>query len=187
MSEPDVITEPDDDALALRPTTDPRTAAHDAEHDPTTVLETADISIRFGGVLALSDVNVRVDQWEIVGIIGPNGAGKTTLFNCITGFYTPTSGRVRYRGEDVTDLPVHRRADLGMCRTFQNVGLIKGSSAGENLKTAQHLEVRYDSLAGMFGSPATYEVERDIGERAEAILELMGLDDLYGTLSLIHI
>ena len=68
------------------------------------VLETRDVSIRFGGVQALRDVNLRVDQWEIVGIIGPNGAGKTTLFNCITGFYAPTSGRVRYRGQDVTDL-----------------------------------------------------------------------------------
>src|SRR5687768_13334596 len=92
-----------------------------------TVLETFDVSIRFGGVQALRDVNLRADQWEIVGIIGPNGAGKTTLFNCITGFYEPTSGRIRYRGEDVTDLKVFERADRGMGRTFQNVGLVKGS------------------------------------------------------------
>jgi branched-chain amino acid transport system ATP-binding protein len=149
--------------------------------DRVRVLETRDVNIRFGGVQALRDVNLRVDQWEIVGIIGPNGAGKTTLFNCITGFYAPTSGRVLYRGDDVTDLAVHKRAALGMGRTFQNVGLVKGSTALENLKTAQHLEVDYDPLAGMFGSPRTFEVERHISERAEAILDLMGLAHLRDT------
>ncbi len=146
-----------------------------------TVLETRDINIRFGGVQALRDVNLRVDQWEIVGIIGPNGAGKTTLFNCITGFYAPTSGRVRYRDQDVTDLSVHKRTSLGMGRTFQNVGLVKGSTALENLKTAQHLEVDYDPVAGMFGSPRTFEVERHTTERALAILDLMGLAHLRDT------
>ena len=156
-------------------------APDDSTTDRTTLLETRDVSIRFGGVQALRDVNLRVDQWEIVGIIGPNGAGKTTLFNCITGFYQPTSGRVRYRGHDVTDLPVHKRTDLGIGRTFQNVGLVKGTTALENLKTAQHLEVGYDPIAGIFGSPRTFEVERHTTERARAILELMGLAHLEGT------
>jgi branched-chain amino acid transport system ATP-binding protein len=147
----------------------------------TTLLQTDDVSIRFGGVQALRDVNIRIDQWEIVGIIGPNGAGKTTLFNCITGFYAPTAGRVRYRGLDVTDLAVHKRANLGMGRTFQNVGLVKGSTAGQNLKTAQHLEVDYDPLAGIFGSPKAFEVERHITDRARAILDLMGLAHLEDT------
>ena len=150
--------------------------------DPrTTLLRTDEVSIRFGGVQALRDVNLRVDQWEIVGIIGPNGAGKTTLFNCITGFYAPTSGRVRYRDRDITDLPVHKRASLGMGRTFQNVGLVKGSTALENLRTAQHLEVGYDPLAGIFGSPRTFEVERHTTERARAILDIMGLSHLEQT------
>ena len=83
------------------------------------------------------------------------------------------SGRVRYRGQDVTDLEVHERADLGMGRTFQNVGLVKGSTVGENLKSAQHLEVRYGAFAGMFGSPKTYEVEQHTTERARAILDLI--------------
>ena len=149
--------------------------------EPLTLLQTDAVSIRFGGVQALRDVDLRVDQFEIVGIIGPNGAGKTTLFNCITGFYSPTSGRVHYRGEDITDLAVFERADRGMGRTFQNVGLVKGSTAGENLKTAQHLEVRYGAFAGMFGSPATFDVEKHTTERAHAILELVGLDHLYDT------
>jgi branched-chain amino acid transport system ATP-binding protein len=168
------------------------TSAHDATTvlsttsasgpaDSVNVLQTADVSIRFGGVQALKDVNLRIDQWEIVGIIGPNGAGKTTLFNCITGFYTPTSGRVRYRGQDVTELQVHERSKLGMGRTFQNVGLVKGSTAGENLKSAQHLEVSYGAFAGMFGAPKSFEIEKETEERAHAILELMGLDHLYNT------
>jgi len=148
---------------------------------PTALLQTHDVSIRFGGVQALRDVNIQINEWEIVGIIGPNGAGKTTLFNCITGFYAPTSGRVHYRGKDVTDLPVHQRTNLGMGRTFQNVGLVKSSTAGENLKTAQHLEVDYDPIAGIFGSPRTFEVEQHTTDRARAILDLMGLAHLEST------
>jgi len=145
------------------------------------VLEADAVSIHFGGVQALKDVNLRVGEWEIVGIIGPNGAGKTTLFNCITGFYRPSSGRVRYRGQDVTDLTVHARAALGMGRTFQNVGLVKGSTARENLLTAQHLEVAYGTVAGMVGTPRSVEEERRLRARADAILALMGLSDLADT------
>jgi len=78
----------------------PDTFTPAADDERTTLLQTDDVSIRFGGVQALRDINIRIDEWEIVGIIGPNGAGKTTLFNCITGFYAPTSGRVRYGAHD---------------------------------------------------------------------------------------
>ena len=145
------------------------------------VLETAEVSIRFGGVQALTDVSIRAEEWEIVGIIGPNGAGKTTLFNCVTGFYQPSRGRIRYRGRDVTDLPVHARTALGMGRTFQNVGLVKGSTVIENLVTAQHLEVGYGTVAGMLGAPVTFQEERHLRRRAEAILDVMGLGDLAHT------
>src|SRR4051794_34029845 len=104
------------------------------------VLEVQDLSIHFGGIKALQHVDLRANEWEIVGIIGPNGAGKTTLFNCITGFDTPTEGSVRYRGRDISRLPVHRRTALGIGRTFQNVGLVKNATVLENLKTAQHLQ-----------------------------------------------
>jgi branched-chain amino acid transport system ATP-binding protein len=145
------------------------------------VLATDGVSIRFGGVQALSDVHLRADRWEIVGIIGPNGAGKTTLFNCITGFYEATSGRVHFKAEDVTDLPVHHRAARGMGRTFQNVGLVKGSTVGENLKSAQHLQVRYGALGALFGSTRASEVEREATERARAILDLVDLGHLWDT------
>jgi branched-chain amino acid transport system ATP-binding protein len=145
------------------------------------VLETRNCSIRFGGVKAATDVSIKIGEWEIVGIIGPNGAGKTTTFNMITGFYKPNSGSVWYGGEDITDLPVHERAALGLGRTFQNVGLVKGSTVRENLKTAQHLRADYSGVAGMLGVPRTWRTEKWLNERAEAVLEVMGLGDIADT------
>ncbi len=145
------------------------------------VLETTELSIRFGGVQAAKDVSISLGEFEIVGVIGPNGAGKTTTFNMITGFYAPNSGKVRFRGQDVTTMKVHDRAALGMGRTFQNVGLVKGSTVRENLLTAQHLQARYGVVAGLLGSPASMEAERTLRERADSILEILRLDHLADT------
>ena len=160
------------------------------------VLEMHGVSIRFGGLQALDDVSVKVGEWEIVGLIGPNGAGKTTLFNCITGFYKPNHGRVVYRGKDVTDVAPHKKAAMGFGRTFQNVGMVKGATALENLKTAQHAHTGYDALSGIVGTPAVLARERELEAKADAILELLGLEavrDLrigglsYGTLKLLEL
>jgi branched-chain amino acid transport system ATP-binding protein len=145
------------------------------------VLETRDCSIRFGGVQAAKDVSIKIGEWEIVGIIGPNGAGKTTTFNMITGFYTPNEGTVWFKGLDVTELPVHERTALGMGRTFQNVGLVKGSTVRENLKTAQHLRAEYSTVGGMLGFPKSFRVERELQERADLLLEILDLGDLANT------
>ncbi|MFI7680341.1 ABC transporter ATP-binding protein [Actinophytocola sp. NPDC049390] len=144
------------------------------------VLEVDRVSIHFGGVKALQDVTLRAGEWEIVGIIGPNGAGKTTLFNCVTGFYRPNQGTVRYRGRDVTRMTVHARAALGIGRTFQNVGLVKNTTVLENLVTAQHLEVGYGPVSGMAGSPTTFVEERRLRERAHELLDLLELADHAG-------
>ncbi|MGH2547739.1 MAG: ABC transporter ATP-binding protein, partial [Actinomycetota bacterium] len=146
------------------------------------VLEADRVSIHFGGVQALNDVALRAGEWEIVGIIGPNGAGKTTLFNCITGFYSPSSGRIRYRDRDITALPVHARTALGIGRTFQNVGLVKGDTVLENLLTAQHLESGYDVFAGIVGSPQSWSEERRLHQRAHQLLDLLDLTHLAGEL-----
>jgi branched-chain amino acid transport system ATP-binding protein len=160
------------------------------------VLEVEEISIRFGGLQALGDVTLEVGEYEIVGLIGPNGAGKTTCFNCITGFYRPQQGRVRFKGHDVSDFGPHVRSALGMGRTFQNVGLVKTANVLENMLTAQHVNVDYGSVAGMLGSPVSLRVEREARSRAEAILEILGLADLrdspvqglpYGTLKRVEI
>jgi branched-chain amino acid transport system ATP-binding protein len=142
------------------------------------VLETRSCSIRFGGVQAAYDVSIAVGEWEIVGVIGPNGAGKTTTFNMVTGFYTPNAGSVWFKGREVTDLGVHERTALGMGRTFQNVGLVKGSTVRENLKTAQHLRAEYAVLAGLLGAPRTFRAERELDRRADLLLDLLGLAEL---------
>src|SRR5436853_4702017 len=142
------------------------------------VLEANELSIRFGGLQALLDVSIKVDEFEIVGLIGPNGAGKTTIFNCITGFYKPQRGSVFFKGEDVSDLPPHERSALGMGRTFQNVGLVKTETVLENMKTAQHSRVEYSPLAGMLGSPPSIRAERALERRGDAILELLNLGHL---------
>src|SRR5215217_2649210 len=145
------------------------------------VLEAQSLSIRFGGVQANRDISVKVDEHEIVGVIGPNGAGKTTLFNMMTGFYTPNSGRVLFKGTDVTKVPVHRRAAMGLGRTFQNVGLVKGATVRDNLLTAQHLEANYPTVSGMAGTPRTLASERVLQARAQKLAEVLGLDDILDT------
>ncbi|HVE63511.1 MAG TPA: ATP-binding cassette domain-containing protein [Mycobacteriales bacterium] len=160
------------------------------------VLEVRDLSIRFGGLQALEGVNIDVNEWEIVGLIGPNGAGKTTAFNCITGFYKPNTGTVRYRGEDVTRMAPHRKAAMGFGRTFQNVGMVKSATALENLKTAQHAKVSYDVASGLAGSSASWREERELEQKADAILDLLDLSSIrntrvgglsYGTLKLLEL
>ena len=160
------------------------------------VLEVSDLSIRFGGLQALQDLTLTVNEFEIVGLIGPNGAGKTTAFNCITGFYKANTGRVLYRGKDVTRTPPHQKAAMGFGRTFQNVGMVKSSTALDNLKTAQHSRVRYDVAAGLLGGSRVSAEERALEAKADAILELLGLNAIrdkrvgglsYGTLKLLEL
>ncbi len=160
------------------------------------VLETRDVSIRFGGVQALADVNIKVDEGEIVGILGPNGAGKTTLFNCISGFYTPTSGRVHLFDEDVTDLKPEERARRGLGRTFQQVGLVRSFTVLENLVVAQHKNVGHSDSSAVLGAPWALEGERDLRKRAEVLLDYLDLGDVanrsinglpYGTLKMVEV
>jgi branched-chain amino acid transport system ATP-binding protein len=160
------------------------------------VLATDSVAIRFGGVQALTDVSLRVGEGEIVGILGPNGAGKTTLFNCVSGFYTPSRGRVRLFGEDVTDLKPEARAMRGLGRTFQQVGLVRSFSVIENLVVAQHASVKSNGLAALVGTPSSRREERLLRKRAEDVLDFMGLADVrdrriaglpYGTLKMVEV
>ena len=162
----------------------------------TNVLEVKDTGIRFGGLVALEGVNVSVPEWEIVGLIGPNGAGKTTLFNCIMGAYTPNTGKIYYRGRDISLLPTHRRTALGIGRTFQNIGLIRGLTVLENFLVAQHPRIAYGSLSGILGSPRVLAEERQLRRNAMEVLDFIGLAHLadsqldglpYGTLKLLEV
>ncbi|MDA1587652.1 ATP-binding cassette domain-containing protein, partial [Bacillus cereus group sp. TH230-1LC] len=97
------------------------------------ILDIQNISLRFGGVKALTDISFNVREHEIRSIIGPNGAGKTTVFNCISGFYTPSSGNINLEGQRIDGLGSHSVARKGIVRTFQNVRLFKTMTALENL------------------------------------------------------
>ena len=139
------------------------------------VLEVRDTSIRFGGLQALDGVDLDVGEWEIVGLIGPNGAGKTTFFNCLMSIYQPDRGTVVYRGTDVTKVPTHKKAAMGIGRTWQNLGVIPTLTVMENVLTAQHAHIRYGALGGMLGSPGSFAEESELRLNAEEILDFLGL------------
>ncbi|NLY59526.1 MAG: ATP-binding cassette domain-containing protein, partial [Gammaproteobacteria bacterium] len=102
------------------------------------LLDVSGLCMRFGGLLAVNQVALQVQEGQIVSLIGPNGAGKTTVFNCLTGFYKPSAGSIRFKGEEVSGMPGFKLARKGMVRTFQHVRLFKQMSVVENLLVAQH-------------------------------------------------
>jgi branched-chain amino acid transport system ATP-binding protein len=138
------------------------------------VLDVQGVTVRFGGLVAVDDASLRVERGTIVGLMGPNGAGKTTLFNAITGALRPDEGRIELLGHDVSDLPAHARAALGVGRTFQLIGLVKGQSVYENLLIAQHLATPYGLLSGLTRIGPSRWFEREIRQRADATLEGLG-------------
>ena len=114
------------------------------------LLEVSQLSLRFGGVAALSDVSFEVAPGTIHAIIGPNGAGKTSLLNCISGVYHPQRGLVRYDGAEITRMPPAERTRLGIARTFQNIALFRGMTVLENLMVGRHVHQKTGTLAGGF-------------------------------------
>jgi branched-chain amino acid transport system ATP-binding protein len=133
--------------------------------------------MRFGGLLAVRDVEFRVTPNEVFAIIGPNGAGKTTVFNCLSGFYRPTSGTILLDGRNVSGARSHTMARKGVVRTFQNVRLFRQLTALENLLVAQHQHLRTGLLAGLFRSAAYRAAESAAMENAAEWLDFMGLRD----------
>jgi branched-chain amino acid transport system ATP-binding protein len=141
------------------------------------------VSMRFGGLVAIDDVSFDIRAGDITAVIGPNGAGKTTLFNCITGFYKPTAGRMTLKGEAgeflLEQIPGYRIAQQAkVARTFQNIRLFAGMSVLENLMVAQHnklMKASGFSFAGLFGLPVYRRAEREAVERAKLWLDRVGL------------
>jgi branched-chain amino acid transport system ATP-binding protein len=113
------------------------------------ILEAAHVSLRFGGVRALTDVSFAVRPGELFSIIGPNGAGKTSMVNCISGRYRPTEGSIRFEGRDITGLKPNARAALGIGRTFQNLALFGHMSVLDNILVGRHHLLRHGFLTGM--------------------------------------
>ncbi|MCH8884715.1 MAG: ATP-binding cassette domain-containing protein [SAR324 cluster bacterium] len=144
------------------------------------ILSVREVSIRFGGLRALSSVSFEMAGGSITAIIGPNGAGKTTLFNCITGFYRPTAGEILlHREQGATRLhrmPVHKTARAGVARTYQNIRLFSRMSVLENLLVAQHAFVNRQLLSGIFETAHFRRCEAEALERGWFWLRFMGLD-----------
>ena len=144
------------------------------------MLRVEKVSIRFGGLMALTEVSFVAKDTEITGIIGPNGAGKTTLFNCITGFYRPTSGDIFLKSESgdkpLGRLPIHKISQAGVARTYQNIRLFGEMSALENLLVAQHHLVNHHLLSGILQTPGFRKSEEEAVERAWYWLKFMGLE-----------
>jgi ABC-type branched-subunit amino acid transport system ATPase component/ABC-type branched-subunit amino acid transport system permease subunit len=141
------------------------------------LLAVRDVSVRFGGLTALSDVSIDVPEGGAVGLIGPNGAGKSTLFNVVSGFQKPGSGSVQWGGRDITTLAAHERAALGISRTFQHVGLVRRATLLDNLLLAQHVRLGYGAVAGLTATGATLRRESEGREEAMALLDEIGLAD----------
>lgn len=140
------------------------------------VLQCQDVSVRFGGVMALAEVDFQVHQGSITALIGPNGAGKTTLLNVVSGLVSCNSGNVELMGVDVTRTPAWARADAGMVRTFQNLEVFTTMSVLENVMTGAHRVTHYGMLAALFKTPHYFQGERRCRELAEEKLSFVGLD-----------
>jgi branched-chain amino acid transport system ATP-binding protein len=137
------------------------------------------LHLNFGGVAALAGVSMEVTAGDLFAIIGPNGAGKTSIFNCISGIYTPTRGRISFDGKEITHLAPHQRARLRIARTFQNIALFRGMSVLDNVKIGRHIHLRSGALAcGFYYGRAAREerTHRAIIERD--IIELLELQDI---------
>ena len=139
------------------------------------LLAVHDLSIRFGGLAALSGVSLEVGEGEIVALIGPNGAGKTTVFNILTGLYPPTGGRVTFRGEDLLGLAPHAICRRGIARTFQNTEVFRRLSARDNVLIGRHAHLRSGVLRGALGLPGVRREEAAARRQAEALLAEVGL------------
>jgi branched-chain amino acid transport system ATP-binding protein len=113
------------------------------------LLKVEEVSLSFGGTAVLTDIDFNVREGEIRAIIGPNGAGKTSMLNCISGFYRPGAGRILFNGRDLTKIPTHRIAGLGIARTFQNIALYTGLSTLDNLMAARHVHMQQASLSSI--------------------------------------
>jgi len=142
------------------------------------ILEVRGLTMRFGGLLAVNGVELAVRDKQVVSMIGPNGAGKTTVFNCLTGFYQPTSGEILLDGEAIQGLPGHKIARKGVVRTFQNVRLFKDMTTVENLLVAQHRHLDTGLLSRLLKTRAFRKSERAAMDFAAHWLEQVNLTEV---------
>lgn len=139
------------------------------------LLELQDLTINFGGLVAVDQVNLQLEEGQVVALIGPNGAGKSTVFNVITGIYPPTGGKVLFKGQDITHMKTYDITSLGIARTFQNIRLFKNLSVLDNVRIGGHCR----GHAGVFGAlsrlPGVKGEEKAILDKAMTALEVVDL------------
>jgi len=150
------------------------------------ILELKSLRKQFGGLVAVNDIDLDLEEGELRGLIGPNGSGKTTLFNLISGFLQPTKGKVIWRGKDITGKPVHNIVKEGVVRTFQLTTLLKDMTALQNVVIGCHLHVEMGLFKQVFGAARKREKEKALVERVIDLLKTMGIegvkDELAGAL-----
>ncbi len=139
------------------------------------ILHADNITVEFGGLVAVNNVSFDIPEKGIVSLIGPNGAGKTTFFNILTGLYKPTSGNVYYDGNEITALAPHKIASAGVARTFQNIRLFGSMTAEENVMVAMHSHLKAGILSTVFGTPTQRREEKAAHEKARELLNFVGI------------
>jgi branched-chain amino acid transport system ATP-binding protein len=140
-----------------------------------TLLKIEQLTHWFGGLRAVHDFNLELEQGELLAVIGPNGAGKTTVFNLITGVYKPTEGQIAFRGQIITGISTHKIISGGIARTFQNIRLFKELSALDNIRIAQYARVPYSPLDALLRLPRFNRQEVEVREKSMELLEMFGL------------
>ena len=143
----------------------------------TSILSMQNVSKRFGGLHALSEVSLNVERGDIYGVIGPNGAGKTTLFNVLTGLYQPDAGEFIFNGEELRVEKPHQVAERGIARTFQNIRLFHNMTALENVMVGRHVRTRAGVVGAILRGTKTRDEEKQIESRALALLDYVGLNN----------
>jgi branched-chain amino acid transport system ATP-binding protein len=141
------------------------------------LLEIDHLTMQFGGLTAVKDMDLALNQGEIVALIGPNGAGKTTVFNIVTGVYKPTRGRIKFSGREITGMRPDLITKLGIARTFQNIRLFKGLSVLENVLIANHIHLKSGYLETIAKLPRYQAEEKSMREKSTVLLERVGLKD----------
>src|SRR5579872_636339 len=145
---------------------------------PSPLLAVRDVSVTFGGIVALNGVSFHMNQGQILGLIGPNGAGKTTLFNCLSRLYQPSSGDILLEGASILNRPPHRIAEIGIGRTFQNVALFSNLSVLDNVRIGAHARTSSDIVSDSLRLPKVRRDEVALNGRVHEILKYLELEDV---------
>ena len=140
------------------------------------LLEVSNLGIAFGGLQAVSQLDLSIEKGHLYGLIGPNGAGKTTVFNMLTGVYRPTEGNIVLDGKDITGRSPEAISKAGIARTFQNIRLFNEMSVLDNVKVALHNQVRSSMMTGLLRLPAFREKEHEMNRQAHKLLQIFDLD-----------